>query len=272
MSAALFLSTPSARRATSRRRGLRRQRRISIHALCEEGDWLLWASRRALSRFLSTPSARRATRQRCFLYCPKTDFYPRPLRGGRRGMWSSGTTRHNFYPRPLRGGRRQPSSSSTSLIVFLSTPSARRATDLIEQYNLTSEISIHALCEEGDLRPAPQPAYRSHFYPRPLRGGRRSTTSTSGAFTIFLSTPSARRATAETRTLPRLFRISIHALCEEGDKNLGRAIVRQFISIHALCEEGDFATHQYCNDAEPFLSTPSARRATRVLFRNIHLF
>ena len=33
---------------------------------------------------------------------------------------------------------------------FLSTPSARRATDLIEQYNLTSEISIHALCEEGD--------------------------------------------------------------------------------------------------------------------------
>ena len=56
---------------------------------------------------------------------------------------------------------------------------------------------------------------------------------------VFLSTPSARRAT-ETRRQGKLVRqISIHALREEGD---GAAVVRgcpDGISIHALREEGD---------------------------------
>ena len=79
--------------------------------------------------------------------------------------------------------------------------------------------------------------------------------------------------------------ISIHALREEGDAGCKLLVCWCHISIHALREEGDlsisllalwsllflstpsarratFATHQYCNDAEPFLSTPSARRAT----------
>ena len=36
---------------------------------------------------------------------------------------------------------------------FLSTPSARRATDLVWQLYHRTEISIHALREEGDLMP-----------------------------------------------------------------------------------------------------------------------
>ena len=78
--------------------------------------------------------------------------------------------------------------------------------------------------------------------------------------------------------------ISIHALREEGDLIGVLHAPEPQISIHALREEGDsrfclrladlfyfyprpprggrLATHQYCNDAEPFLSTPSARRAT----------
>ena len=35
--------------------------------------------------------------------------------------------------------------------IFLSTPSARRATDVPAETYQTAKISIHALCEEGDL-------------------------------------------------------------------------------------------------------------------------
>ena len=67
-----------------------------------------------------------------------------------------------------------------------------------------------------------------------------STTSTSGAFTIFLSTPSARRATSS--------------------DNLD--IVDVGISIHALREEGDGSLMVTMPFLMRFLSTPSARRAT----------
>ena len=57
-------------------------------------------------------------------------------------------------------------------------------------------ISIHALREEGD-RAAPKPSrHRSNFYPRPPRGGRRLLVIRGGLVALFLSTPSARRATA----------------------------------------------------------------------------
>ena len=56
-----FLSTPSARRATASGRQRHHQRRISIHALREEGDILHSAGVASLQIFLSTPSARRAT-------------------------------------------------------------------------------------------------------------------------------------------------------------------------------------------------------------------
>ena len=56
----------------------------------------------------------------------------------------------------------------------------------------------------------------------------------------FLSTPSARRATATPSYNGHpVIRISIHALREEGDPQLRREGRRQGISIHALREEGD---------------------------------
>ena len=66
-----------------------------------------------------------------------------------------------------------------------------------------------------------------------------STTSTSGAFTIFLSTPSARRATSSDNLDIVDVGISIHALREEGDDDLIQIDFRDQISIHALREEGD---------------------------------
>ena len=56
--------------------------------------------------------------------------------------------------------------------IFLSTPSARRATkDSLCMANLVY-ISIHALREEGDAISPINPTSGGNFYPRPPRGGR----------------------------------------------------------------------------------------------------
>ena len=56
-------------------------------------------------------------------------------------------------------------------------------------------ISIHALREEGDCIQAFPPAAHQNFYPRPPRGGRHTIPRKHNLLRIFLSTPSARRAT-----------------------------------------------------------------------------
>ena len=58
--------------------------------------------------------------------------------------------------------------------------------------------------------------------------------------------------------------ISIHALREEGDPATELLhLAAEEISIHALREEGDVVLVWSRNSSEGFLSTPSARRATR---------
>ena len=58
----VFQSTPSARRATGKKKGGEQMDfKISIHALREEGDPNFLNYRRSGSKFQSTPSARRAT-------------------------------------------------------------------------------------------------------------------------------------------------------------------------------------------------------------------
>ena len=123
---------------------------------------------------------------------------------------------------------------------FLSTPSARRATRVGNEYADLLFISIHALREEGDWTLATQPPRSSNFYPRPPRGGRLVLTCRMIALKLFLSTPSARRATRHQRSYLYRFQISIHALREEGD-------TKRKPPLHP---------------APLFLSTPSARRAT----------
>ena len=69
-------------------------------------------------------------------------------------------------------------------------------------------------------------------------------------FCVFLSTPSARRATPKAKDGDRLILISIHALREEGDQIQRKMHTNQPISIHALREEGD-AVHigsELCHD------------------------
>ena len=80
---------------------------------------------------------------------------------------------------------------------FLSTPSARRATNVVQLIISRLWISIHALCEEGDVMATVAPSFVILFLSTP--SARRATWSCRMQHTpiTFLSTPSARRATPE---------------------------------------------------------------------------
>ena len=194
---------------------------------------------------------------------------------------------HNFYPRPPRGGRRPCAHCSPlggrisihalreegdegrggqfcSLDIFLSTPSARRATWHHRHVYGPQRISIHALREEGDNTSNTTTAPARKISIHALREeGDGSSSKGNGKACKFLSTPSARRATTMAYRSVSNFRISIHALREEGDNSAEAATNRAWqISIHALREEGDNRTSGAASKTTPFLSTPSARRAT----------
>ena len=122
-----FLSTPSARRATRQRADQYVPGEISIHALCEEGDQV------SLQPVRQRPISIHAL-------CEEGDA---------AACWQQ-SGRADFYPRPLRGGRRYRSWHRPAQLRFLSTPSARRATLCALDQLADQRISIHALCEEGD--------------------------------------------------------------------------------------------------------------------------
>ena len=156
------------------------------------------------------------------------------------------------------------SASPRTGTIFLSTPSARRATIAQKHPDAAQTISIHALREEGDLFGHGGRLFRQ----------------------IFLSTPSARRATPPYTQQSSRLDISIHALREEGDTTPScQQNCSVTISIHALREEGDRQAVHFQSDSDgisihalreegdallflrpasvdAFLSTPSARRAT----------
>ena len=135
---------------------------------------------------------------------PAFYFYPRPPRGGRRSRWSRGRGCRNFYPRPPRGGRRpELQCCCTKRRIFLSMPSARRATLCLVVTFHFRDISIHALREEGDTLQSKSTERLFDFYPRPPRGGRRAQHGRlSTRRRTFLSTPSARRATSAGQQVP----------------------------------------------------------------------
>ena len=147
--------------------------------------------------------------------------------------------------------------------LFLSTPSARRATETDGVDLLDYLISIHALREEGDGSISTSWPNQSNFYPRPPRGGRRS----ESWITWEPGKISIHALREEGDCCPRCclhtLGISIHALREEGDAVLTSGMIStRMISIHALREEGDVNASSYVQKTAEFLSTPSARRAT----------
>ena len=97
---------------------------------------------------------------------------------------------------------------------FLSTPSARRATTSALPSPQKAGISIHALREEGDATGIPGTKVLRDFYPRPPRGGRPAALWVTSPSSPFLSTPSARRATAKTET-KSLFSYKLYNILHE---------------------------------------------------------
>ena len=125
-------------------------------------------------------------------------------------------------------------------MTFLSTPSARRATDTARDKALQQVISIHALREEGDCVYQDRPRASGYFYPRPPRGGRRDRCGIAVLSSKFLSTPSARRA-----TLVHSSNVVLRHYFYPRPPRGGRLPLAVAIKVNQL-----------------FLSTPSARRAT----------
>ena len=215
----VFLSTPSARRATTISSISRTTMHISIHALREEGDRPVNQKQINIFKFLSTPSARRATFVPSRLLWEHFEFLSTPSARRATGHRGHGERCRVFLSTP--SARRATFKRDYSLLttIFLSTPSARRATRRkASRLHCLWAISIHALREEGDGKIDIESQREKNFYPRPPRGGRRAVvaaciwmyhfyprpprggrpgkrTLQEVAQYIFLSTPSARRAT-----------------------------------------------------------------------------
>ena len=176
---------------------------ISIHALRGEGDQVAGVNGALAGVFLSTPSAGRATFRNETRREEHTYFYPRPPRGGRPGPGWTVLLEQHISIHALRGeGDGENDSKLACTELFLSTPSARRATlDFNLAVFIVHVISIHALRKEGDPTLTRTTPPLSHFYPRPPRGGRRLMCFSCEPQTSFLSTPSARRATVNARKI-----------------------------------------------------------------------
>ena len=147
---------------------------ISIHALREEGDPQDYVGYK-LAEFISIHALREEgdmmfrdhdkDREPISIHALREEGDPSP------GS-SSTSLPSNFYPRPPRGGRLFTIPNVHGDELFLSTPSARRATGGGRLSDLPAGISIHALREEGDLNLILLAITPGYFYPRPPRGGR----------------------------------------------------------------------------------------------------
>ncbi len=253
-----FLSTPSARRATTKN---------ILHRII-------------YPLFLSTPSARRATGRLC-LTVPIPTISIHALREeGDPSSSPLAIASANFYPRPPRGGRQRCPRFQKMCFTFLSTPSARRATPL----QGTRPATRYPFLSTPSARRATTVLFRicavlCNFYPRPPRGGRPTSLPSTTPASSFLSTPSARRATILATLLTYALRnfyprpprggrpgalvckissgaISIHALREESDVEIIIPQSVQKISIHALREEGDVRLKNKATGGKDFYPRP----------------
>ena len=176
--------------------------------------------------FLSTPSVRRATVRCAILRGHRKHFYPRPPQGGRpagagHGSGQAGISIHALRKEgdaaalavlesskisihALRKEGDPPARNHSAPRPRISIHALRKEGDI--RFSLISsppQISIHALRKEGDITKSGFVPKAGYFYPRPPQGGRHGTPPLYRVMPIFLSTPSARRATRAASARPR---------------------------------------------------------------------
>ena len=169
---------------------------ISIHALREEGDQRGGRKKQSMANFyprpprggrpprlphdlltksfLSTPSARRATHQRTAESAKIRNFYPRPPRGGRPKLVCVLFRAVKISIHALREeGDTLSSTPDASSMIFLSTPSARRATGAPGARLCAARFLSTPSARRATVRAVLCCQRNMNFYPRPPRGGRR---------------------------------------------------------------------------------------------------
>ena len=202
--------------------------KISIHALREEGDYEKLKSQYRIMHISIHALREEGDQNRRQLPCTNRYFYPRPPRGGRPRPRRRCLRRQHFYPRPPRGGRqglRCPVRGSNN-------------------------ISIHALREEGDCRPLVWGRLQRNFYPRPPRGGRQPGIQRRMAVNEFLSTPSARRATAKVHKTGRSF-------TREYDR-FAKIMIKSYILLQDYPYEGKSFCVFWCEAFRKFMCTSTS--------------
>ena len=219
----LFLSTPSARRATPVRRGAWSRRGYFYPRPLRGGrPRYLVPPRASFSNFYPRPP--RGGRLRppapC---CPGRYFYPRPPRGGRHpgglgdhqkvgisipalreegdpAVPATRSASSYFYPRPPRGGRLSWPSKEAVPRRHISIPALREEGDTVYMRGckVDSEFLSPPSARRATARRLRRREAISYFYPRPPRGGR------------LIQWPTATSSAS----------ISIPALREEGDTRM----------------------------------------------------
>ena len=231
-----FLSTPSVRRAT---------RPASITTAGE-------------NNFYPRPPRGGRLPQQAHTGAGMGDFYPRPPRGGRHRRCHRMSLHKTISIHALReeGDVSATSGEQTRSISIhalreegdaslpegllrrsISIHALREEGDICcQQHSAHRPISIHALREEGDVSAHRWQGIQEHFYPRPPRGGRLNTNIANGFAGVFLSTPSARRATCILSFLMLLYQIflSTPSARRATPASVGFAVaVFRFLSTHS---------------------------------------
>ena len=197
-------------------------------------------------KFLSTPSSRRATGAARHHATVPTYFYPRPPRGGRHNIQFSTLISALFLSTPSARRATTITVSSKLIRIFLSTPSARRAT-VVQRTGSVQTVN---------------------FYPRPPRGGRHGLQHLTGNHARFLSTPSARRAThGRNKKHKKLYKFLSTPSARRATYEIDEKGARTLFLSTPSARRATLYRLLLLLHANAFLSTPSARRATALVRR-----
>ena len=147
--------------------------------------------------------------------------------------------------------------------IFLSTPSARRATGLTGAPSNAEQFLSTPSARRATKLPPRKRSNQKNFYPRPPRGGRRSPIlGIQYSHANFYPRPPRGGRLRVLQAQNQTERISIHALREEGDRWPRLPTTASGYFYPRPPRGGRPSAAATVSITMPFLSTPSARRAT----------